>query len=97
MFDVVRSPILLCHDTLTQHCNQTREGKVDGRGSKAQQAERIWEKLDQNLYKEPPTAKSNDKIVRKMATPKKFCLALKERGLRRNKDEEGAKNTMGDK
>ena len=49
------------------------------------------------LHKAPPTPKSNDKIVRKMATPKKFCLALKERGLRRNKDEEGAKNTMGDK
>ena len=72
MFDVVRSPILLCHDTLTQQCNQTREGKVDGWGSKAQQAERIWEKLDQNLYKEPPTAKSNDKIVRKMATTQKI-------------------------
>ena len=38
MFDVVRSPILLCHDTLTQRRNQTTEGKVDGRDSKAQQA-----------------------------------------------------------
>ena len=56
--------------------------------------------LDQNqLHKDKasPTPKSNDKNVRKMATPKKFCLALKERGLRRNNDEEGAKNTMGDK
>ena len=95
MFDVVRSPILLCHDTLTQQCNQTREGKVDGRGSKAQQAQQFGRFGPKStIY---CTSHAQNVIVRKMATAKKFCLALKERGLRRNKDEEGAKNTMGDK
>ena len=51
--------------------------------------------LDQNLqYIAPPTPKNN---CPKNGHHKKFCLALKERGLRRNNDEEGAKNTMGDK
>ena len=51
--------------------------------------------LDPNLqYIALSTPKSN---CPKNGHHKKFCLALKERGLRRNKDEEGAKNTMGDK
>ena len=55
---------------------------------------RNWTKI---YIKNLPQPKVMTKLSEKWPPHKKFRLALKERGLRRNKDEEGAKNTMGDK